>query len=176
MQNTSLLKEDEEFNKYYSVSFDIWYEELLELYNELNTVLAKLQDKQIIGHEFLIGERVPTAEEVAADKAAAKAEAEALAEAEKLAKEKADKAEKLAQRLAALNGEEYVPSTPVVEEEEVVEEGYAYTKYTSDDGRIIKVTYEGGTTFILNYNNFEITVADGGKTYTIGALDFVKVK
>ena len=176
MQNTSLLKEDVEFNKYYSVSFDIWYEEMLELYNELNGVLAKLQDKQIIGHEFLIGERVPTAEEVAADKVAAKEEAEAKAEAEKIAKEKADKAEKLAQRLAALNGEEYVPSTPVVEEEEVVEEGYAYTKYTSDDGRIVKVTYEGGTTFILNYNNFEITVADGGKTYTIGALDFVKVK
>ena len=85
-------------------------------------------NEQIIGHEFLIGERVPTAEEVAADKVAAKEEAEAKAEAEKIAKEKADKAEKLAQRLAALNGEEYVPSTPVVEEEEVVEEGYAYTK------------------------------------------------
>ena len=93
-----------------------------------------------------------------------------------MAKEKADKAEKLAQRLAALNGEEYVPTTEAAVEEEVVEEGYAYTKYTSDDGRIIKVTYEGGTTFILNYNNFEITVADGGKTYTIGALDFVKIK
>jgi len=177
MQNTSLLKEDEELNKYYSVSFDIWYDELVELYTTLNEVMAGLQTKQIVDHEFLIGERVPTAEEIEADKIAAAAEAEAKAEAEKIAKEKADKAEKLAQRLAALNGEEYVPAadTTVTEEEEVVE-GYPYTKYTSDDGRIVKVTYEGGTAFILNYNNFEITVEDGGKTYTIGALDFVKVK
>ena len=69
-------------------------------------------------------------------------------------------------------------TTTVEEEEEEVEEdtGYKYTKYTSDEGRIVKVTYEGGTSFILNYNNFEITVADGGKTYTIGALDYVKIK
>lgn len=193
MQNTSLLKEDIEFNKYYSVAFDIWFEEVVEYYNKLNEVLADLQTKKIDDHEFLIGERIPSAEEIEADK---KAEAEAAAEAaeaEKLAEEKAEKAYNLAERLAKAdyerrkeealaNGEEFdeeyeAPERTEVEEEtEEADDGYQYTKYTSDDGRIVKVTYEGGTAFILNYNNFDITVTDNGKTYTIGALDFVKVK
>lgn len=195
MQNTSLLKEDIEFNKYYSVAFDIWYEEVVEYYKKLNDILGNLQTKKIVGHEFLIGERVPTAEEIAADKINDAKLAEETAEAERIAAEKADKAEKLAERLKAAeierlkaealaNGEEWIDeeeeeiTTTVEEEEEEVEEdtGYKYTKYTSDEGRIVKVTYEGGTSFILNYNNFEITVADGGKTYTIGALDYVKIK
>ncbi len=178
MQNTQLLKEDVEFQRYYSVSYDIWYEDMIEIYKTLNEALAGLQNKQIIDHKFLIGERVPTAEELEADKAAAEELAKAEAEAEKLAKEKAELAEKLGKRLAELKGEEYNPIVFVPEEVPVVEveEGYEYTKYTSDDGRIIKVTYEGGTSFILNYNNFEITVNDGGKTHTVGALGFVKVK
>ncbi len=180
-QNTSLLKEDIEFNKYYSVSFDIWKEDVVELYTTLNEALADLQDKKIVGHEFLLGERVPSAEEVAADKEAADAIAEAKAEAEKIAKEKEEKRRKLEERLAARDGREVqdipVVEIPVLEEKpKVSPDGYVYTKYTSDDGRIVKVTYEGGKSFILNYNSFEITVEDNGKTYTIGALDFVKVK
>lgn len=195
MQNTSLLKEDIEFNKYYSVAFDIWYDSVVEYYNELNEILAPLQTKKIENHEFLIGERVPDADEIEADKIAEEAAKLEAEEAEKLAAEKAEKAEKLAERLekaelerlkaeAIANGEEWIEPEEdedevEEEEEEVVEEidtGYQYTKYTSDEGRIVKVTYEGGTAFILNYNNFEITVEDGGKTYTVGALDYVKVK
>ncbi len=193
VQNTSLLKEDIEFNKYYSVAFDIWQEEVIELYTELNKVLAPLQTKQIIGHEFLIGERVASAEELAADAIADAAAAAEKAEAEALAAEKKEKAEKLAERLFELEKEaaraeaeaageefdesdwEYEPEEE--EEEEVVEEtGYNYTKYTSDEGRIVKVTYEGGISYILNYNNFEITVQDGANSYKIGALDYVKAK
>ena len=176
MQNTSLLKEDIEFNKYYSISFDIWYEELVSLYNTLNDAIGDVQDKKIVDHEFLIGERVPSAEEIEADRIAEEEARLAEEEAEALAAEKAEKKELLEQRLAELAGEEYEPEEPEEEEEEeVVTEGYQYTKYTSDDGRIVKVTYEGGKSFILNYNNFEITVVDDGTTYTIGALDFVQV-
>ncbi len=188
MQNTSLLKEDVEFNKYYSVAFDIWKDEVVEIYTTLNDAIGDLQDKQIVGHEFLIGERVPTAEEAEADRIAAE-EAAVLAEEEaKIAAEKAEKAQKLADRLAALkaaeSGETVSQPTVIVGSASGVIGGktdggndeYVYTKYTSDDGRIVKVTYEGGVSFILNYNNFEITVEDGGKTYTVGALDFVKVK
>ncbi|MCI8389028.1 MAG: hypothetical protein HFE63_11275 [Clostridiales bacterium] len=171
MQNTSLLKEDVEFNKYYSVSFDIWYDEVVSLYDELNEIMAGLQTKKIVGHEFLIGERVPSAEEIAADKIAAEEAKKAADEAAKLAAEKAEKAEKLAQRLGTT-----APSVTTNDEAEETTTGYNYTKYTSDDGRIVKVTYEGGKSFILNYNNFEITVEDNGKTYTIGALDFVAAK
>ncbi len=188
MQNTSLLKEDVEFNKYYSVAFDIWKEEVVEIYTTLNDAIGNLQDKQIVDHEFLIGERVPSAEEAEADRIAAE-EAAVLAEEEaKIAAEKAEKAQKLADRLAALkaaeNGEAASKSTvsagsasDALANKTNEDNGeYVYTKYTSDDGRIVKVTYEGGVSFILNYNNFEITVEDGGKTYTVGALDFVKVK
>lgn len=185
MQNTSLLKEDIEFNQYYSVAFDIWYNEVVELYNELNDAIGSLQDKQIIDHEFLIGERVPTAEELEADKEANEQAAILAEEEAKIAAEKAERAKKLADRLAALTETEAdegdTDSDPVVivggdTEEEVDPDAYVYTKYTSNDGRIVKVTYEGGKAFILNYNNFEVTVEDNGKTYSIGALDFVVAK
>ena len=180
MQNTSLLKEDAQYNKYYSVAFDIWYEELTELYGALNEVLADLQDKQIVDHEFLIGERVPSAEEKEADELAAKAAEEKAAEEADAIALKAEKAQQLADRLIATYGEDAVSTkrggdaSSFGSEDE--EEGYAYTKYTSDDGRIVKVTYETGKAFILNYNNFDITVVDDGNTYTIEALSFVKVK
>ena len=178
VQNTSLLKEDSQYNKYYSVGFDIWYEDVVELYSELNEVLADLQDKQIVDHEFLIGERVPTEEEAEADRIAAEEAAVKEAEEAKIAEEKAEKARKLAERLAALKGEE-VAEVKTIGESTLgtkEEEGYEYTKYTSDDGRIVKVTYEGNKAFILNYNNFDITVVDDGKTYTIEALGFARVK
>jgi hypothetical protein len=39
------------------------------------------------------------------------------------------------------------------------------------DKNIVQVTYDGGTSFILNYNSDEVTV----NGYKIGPLDFVKV-
>ncbi len=182
MQNTSLLKEDEEFNKYYSVGFDIWYDSTVELYTALNGVLADLQDKQIVDHEFIIGERVPTAEEAEADRIAAEEAAIRAEEEAKIAAEKAEKAKLLAERLAALEGKELIDEGNLSggvdlgkDNEEVVEK-YNYTKYTSDDGKIVKVSYDGGIAFILNYNNFAITVVDNGVTYTVDALGFAQVK
>lgn len=182
MQNTSLLKEDIEFNKYYSVAFDIWYEEVVDIYEELNGAIGNLQNKQIIDHEFILGERVPTAEELEADAKLEAEEAEKLAEEERIEAEKKELADKLAERLEALGDEAEVITGKdddrfvYVPEEEIDPDAYVYTKYTCDDGRIVKVTYEGGKKFILNYNNFEITVVENGKTYTIGALDFAVVK
>ena len=68
----------------------------------------------------------------------------------------------------------------VAEEEE---EGEA-SRYLSDDGRIVSVTY--GTqnadgsyaaykTFVLNYNNFSVNVVYDGYTYTIPAYGYVAV-
>lgn len=101
--NTELLKEDEQLSKYYSIRYDIWYEDVVELYKELNAVLEPLQTKEIVGHQFLVGERV-------------------LEEGEIFDAENPDKYK------------------------------------TMDDGRIVRVTYEDGTTFILNYNYFDVTV------------------
>ncbi len=66
-QNTTLLKEDWYFSRYYSVRYDIWYDDLVKVYNELNSVLADVQTKLIIDHQFLAGERVPDADELEAD-------------------------------------------------------------------------------------------------------------
>ncbi len=66
-QNQTLLKEDRYFSKYYSVRYDIWYNELVEIYNELNSLLSDVQTKLIIDHKFLIGERVPDEDELEAD-------------------------------------------------------------------------------------------------------------
>ncbi len=115
-ENTELLKEDEQLSKYYSIRYDIWYDDVVELYNELNAILEPLQTKEIVDHQFLIGERV-------------------LEE-----------------------GEIYDAQNP--------------DKYkTMDDGRIVRVTYEDGTTFILNYNYFDVTV-DGTVVESYG---YVKV-
>ena len=56
------------------------------------------------------------------------------------------------------------------EEEETEEVDLLAERTLVDNGKVVKVTYEGGTTFILNYNNFAITV-DGEE---IPALGFVR--
>ena len=182
-QNTSLLKEDEDLSKYYSVAYDIWSEELVDLYGTLNDATAKLQDKQIVDHEFLAGERIPTPEEVEADRIEAEEKELAEAEEEALKAEKEELAKLRAEYEAALRGEtldapgesgDGKPSggiivIPGLEEEEV-------NRYACDDGRIVRVEYEGGKSFILNYNNFEVKVEYDGVTYTVDALDFVVMK
>lgn len=114
--NTEILKEDEMLSKYYSIRYDIWYEDIVELYRELNGVLGNLQDKELVDHQFLIGERV-------------------------------------------------------LEEGEVISEADKSKLVTADDGRIVKVTYEDGTTFILNYNYFDVTV----EGTTVESYGYVKV-
>ena len=58
------------------------------------------------------------------------------------------------------------------------------SRYVSDDGRIVSVTYGQKTatgsyaaykTFILNYNNFSIQVVYNKITYTIPAYGYVTV-
>jgi polyribonucleotide nucleotidyltransferase len=58
------------------------------------------------------------------------------------------------------------------------------SRYLSDDGRIVSVTYgdknaDGSysayKTFILNYNNFSVNVEYGDVTYTIPAYGYVVV-
>ncbi|MBE6655411.1 MAG: hypothetical protein E7609_00875 [Ruminococcaceae bacterium] len=59
-QNSSLLKEDEELSKYYSVRFDIWFNTIVDQYNLLNGAIGDLQLYNIVEHNFIIGERIPT--------------------------------------------------------------------------------------------------------------------
>ncbi len=70
-QNVEELKQDHFLNKYYSIRYDIWFDDLVEYYNTVNDVLKDLQTSLITGHEFLEGERIPDADEMRADNEAA---------------------------------------------------------------------------------------------------------
>lgn len=85
-QNAQKFKEYWDLSQYYSISYEIWYDELCETYNELNSVLKDVQTKLIINHEFLVGERVPEPYELENDileivKEAIKSEDEAVVNA-----------------------------------------------------------------------------------------------
>ena len=66
-QNTHLLKDDYELSKYYSIRYDIWFDDVVEIYNELNSAMGDVQDKIIVDHEFLSGMRVPDVDELDRD-------------------------------------------------------------------------------------------------------------
>ena len=67
MDNTQILKEYTDLSQYYSIRYDIWKEDIADIYHTLNDVLSDVQDKYIIGHEFLTGNRIPDADELEAD-------------------------------------------------------------------------------------------------------------
>ena len=187
-QNTSELKEDFTLSTYYSVSYEIWKDDLVKYYTILNDAIKDLQTSYILDHEFMDGYRIPDADEAEADRIAK--EAEKLAAAEKAAIEK-DKEERKARREARLAGEEIestdlITADPedaaegeynefgelIVEEEE---EFVVLDKYLTTSGSIVRVEYEGGVNFILNYNSFDVKVEYDGEEYTIPALNFVRI-
>ena len=73
--------------------------------------------------------------------------------------------------------EEDVTDDTTEETEPVEKESteYVKTKYTTTSGSVVRVEYEGGVNFLLNYNSFDITVKYNGTTYTIEALGFVRI-
>ena len=66
-QNTQLLKEDNFLSEYYSIRYDIWFDDVVEIYNELNRELQDVQNKLIVDHQFLSGIRVPDSAELDRD-------------------------------------------------------------------------------------------------------------
>ena len=204
--NTNLLKEFTDLSKYYSVNYKIWagtYDddgnliekgELFEIYELVNGAIGDLQTAKIVNHQFLIGERLPS-------EAEAEADAEALSAALELAREMADSEAKKAQieeyRQKFENGEisagEVIDAVASDEEVQAVFDAmniapvtttsdalsgddYEATKYTMDDGMLVLVTYEGGVSFILNYNVFAAKVVLDGQTYTLDAYGFQRIE
>lgn len=199
-QNSEKLKEDPTLSDYFSISYENWKEDLVSTYNQLNDALGPVMNSSIVGHKFVIGERVPTAEELAADEEAERLAAEEAArlEAEKQAEE--ERKQNLEEHLANKKGETSDESTSAEdtsgapadtsgepetsdtesdsetpeEPEEPEDDGYVYTKYTSDNGMIVQVTFENGYSFILNYNVFDVTVSDYPDT-VISALGYIVI-
>lgn len=56
--NTTYLKEEEDLNKYFSIRYDIWKDQLIEQYNTINNAIGDLQRYKIDNHQFIKGERV----------------------------------------------------------------------------------------------------------------------
>ncbi|MBQ7383838.1 MAG: hypothetical protein IJV72_03500, partial [Clostridia bacterium] len=77
--NTDILKESVTLSQYYSVRYDIWFDDVVSIYNELNSLMKDLQTSVIVDHQFINGERVPDDDELLAD---ARAELEATIELE----------------------------------------------------------------------------------------------
>lgn len=113
-QNATKLKEDVLLSQNYSVRYDIWagsyneegeFEtgELVELYHQLNDVLADVQTKKIINHELLDGWRIPDEDELIADAEAAEEAAKLAEEAAKLAEEARLRREHLEARVSVVN-------------------------------------------------------------------------
>ena len=187
-QNTNLLKEDMILSKYYSVNYEIWKDEVIERYNELNEAIGDLQTALITGHQFIIAERIPTADELEQDKINNEKLIELRIEAE--AKKRYDA--KLKELKEAVENGEIDPGSvalPSIDELKAeikleIENGdpneiaklpsnqslsiatagssYLKTKYTLDDNKLVLITYtkDDGTevSFILNYNIYDVAV------------------
>ena len=100
-QNTQALKEDEQLSKYYSIRYDIWSQDIIEVYDILNKVLSDVQDKYITNYESIEGSRVPDYDELEAD---ILAEYNARLEAERNAADLLAKEIALAASIARENG------------------------------------------------------------------------
>lgn len=57
-QNSAHLKEDEELNDYYGVSYQNWFNDIVTTYAEINSAIGSLQDYEISNHKVLTCERV----------------------------------------------------------------------------------------------------------------------
>ena len=196
-ENTDILKKDPEYKKMYSVNFKIWAESgLIERYKKLNEALHDVQDKLIVNHEFIKGVRVLTAEEIREreedeqrrlDEESAAQAIEDAKTADEVTEAPADDVTDEAEGTDVVTDEAEV--TAETEPEETETEGPEETEPESSEdpgetepednvnpedivnnGKIVRVTYENNKVFILNYNNYSVTVE--GYDEVIPALGF----
>lgn len=192
-RNTELLKESVKYSEYFSVGYDVWKEGVVKYYNELNGVLADLQTTLITDHQFISAYRIPDDDEIEADEEAAKLQAEIEAAEKAEADRKAQLAALYEERKKALGlkdtevdttdedeedteTEAPKPGTPANNNDAEVNSDYSTSeKYATSEGSVIRVEYEDGTSFILNYNSFAIKAVYNGQTYEVGSLGFVRI-
>lgn len=171
---------------------------IVDIYNRINEAIKDVQSADYTEFRHLIGERVASAEELEAYKAklnkqieeldAKKNKAVAAFEAAQnlyirlLKEQRYDEADKYYDNI----GTTLVAKDEIMAEYEVQkakleavagynEDGtYNKTDYTVDDNSIAYVEYSNGVYFVLNYNNFDVTVTLNGEQITVGAMDYYK--
>lgn len=165
-QNTNALKESDTYNKYYSVGYDIWKDDMIEYYDIVNEALGDLQTSRIVDHEFLNALRIIDAEENVGDSTE-----DDESEAKRAAEEERQRlrAELVAQRGGTATGS-YASSSG-----SRPSSSNTTKKYETVRGSVVRVEYENGTSFIINYNSYDVTVEYGGETYEVEALNFIRM-
>ncbi len=109
LKNSGSTKNQKDLSKYYSIRYDIWFDDVVNLYSELNSLLAGVQTSAITEHRFVDGTRVPDDDELVADAKAVIDELVALEnEILGVATDK-DRATLLAARLSILDKYDAVP-------------------------------------------------------------------
>jgi len=194
-RNSEKLKEDTVLSQYFSISYENWKDDMIAAYNALNDALKHVITSPIKNHGFVIGERVPDADEIEADQKAEQERLEEESRREEESRLEEERKENLESHLQSKEDATAEPTETVTDTESVSEsetetdsesvseeepedpalpeeEEYVYTKYTSDNGMIVKVTFENGYAFILNYNIFDVTVKETGNT-VISALGYL---
>ena len=77
----------------------------------------------------------------------------------------------VAAQLAALSGYAEI----IVPKEEEVEETEQFDKYSAATNSIVLETYENGTSFVLNFNNYAVKVKIGEVYYTVDAYGYIVI-
>ena len=103
-RNTENLKDFEDLSKYYSIRYDIWFDDVVSIYKELNSVLASVQTSAIVNHYFVNGTRVPDLDELISDADSIMAQAIARENEMLAAANDAGRAALLKARLSILDG------------------------------------------------------------------------
>ena len=128
-QNTQILKEDFNLSRYYSIRYDIWKEDVIEIYNELNAATKDVQNMIITDHQFLSGMRVPDVTELDRDSD------EILAGIKDFLDNQAEY-DALMQTQAVADARETIASLETTAEKFVKNFLMYYTNSTSIDGRV----------------------------------------
>lgn len=168
-RNTSALKESDEYNKYYSIAYDIWKDDMTEYYKTVNEAIGDLTVCEIVDHELLDAQRTITEEEKQltpeeqaekeAEEAAAKAEAEREKKRAELEASRGQKSETKVKNNNKKNNNT----------------GNNTSKVNTESGTVVRVEYDNGANIIINYNSFDVETVVDGKTVSVGALNFVRV-
>lgn len=155
-QNTNNLKNYETLSQYYSVRYDIWFSDVVELYNEVNGALAGVQTSLITEHTFIPGVRVPDDDELVND---AQAALDAAIAGDAAAKDKQLQAEKDAYRNAVLEVERIYDK--YIQLADSIAKGNSTSLKLYNDALI---NFNGtGYDYWCNTCNKEVTPDEGGK-------------
>ncbi len=168
-QNTSYLKYYSTSSKYYSVAYDVWKDDIIKYYNEINGAIGDLQTSVIVDHDYVSAYRIVS------DDTADLTEAELAAreEAEKKREQDAER-DRLRAELLASRGEDASSITGSSSSKGETVKGD--TKVATESGTVVRVEYDNGVSFIINYNSFDVTAEYQGKTFEVPALDFIRVE